>query len=158
VFGRGRYVQADGNWVQLNIVVMGTDRTSIHRPEYCLTGVGWKVLKQADQPFGESGPGPRRVQRFDCRLRTESGGRPMDVSGVYVFWFISKDKQTSSHWQRQWWMIRDLVTRGTLQRWAYVSFFAPCAPGQEEAAYQRVSELIRATAPYFEISPDMASR
>ena len=158
VFGRGKYIRSDGHWVQLSIVVMGTDRTSIHRPEYCLTGVGWKVQKQTDTPFGESGPGPRRVQRFDCRLRTESGGRPLDVSGVYVFWFISKDKQTSSHWQRQWWMVRDLVTRGVLQRWAYVSYFAPCAPGDEEAAYQRVTELIKATAPYFEVSPEVATR
>jgi hypothetical protein len=159
VFGRARYHPVNGDpFIQLSVVLMGTDRTSIHRPEYCLTGAGWKVLKQTDTPVVESGPGPRRVQRFDCRIRTESEGRPVELSGVYVFWFISKDKQTSSHWERQWWMVRDLVTRGVLQRWAYVSFFAPCAPGDEEEAYQRVTKLIKATAPYFELSPDVASR
>lgn len=159
LFGRGRYTAADGFWSQLSIVVMGTDRTSIHRPDYCLTGVGWKVLSQTELPFSPPGaPGPRVVQRFDCRLRTESNGKPMDVGGVYVFWFVSRDKQTASHWERQWWMARDLVTRGVLQRWAYVSFFAPCMPGQEDEAYRRVTELIKVSAPYFEVTRDVVSR
>jgi hypothetical protein len=77
----------------------------------------------------------------------------VDVGGVYVFWFVSRDKQTASHWDRQWWMVRDLVTRGVLQRWAYISFFTPCVPGDEDAAYQRVSELIRQVHPHFGPDP-----
>lgn len=152
VFGRARYVLSDGNWVQINVVLMGTDRTSIHRPEYCLTGVGWRIRSQRELPFADSGPGPGRVQRFDCQLKTEMNGRPVDVGGVYVFWFVSRDKQTASHWDRQWWMVRDLVTRGVLQRWAYISFFTPCVPGDEDAAYQRVSELIRQVHPHFGVT------
>ncbi len=152
IFGRGRYALLDGSWVQINVVLMGTDRTSIHRPEYCLTGVGWRIRSQTELPFGGPGPGPGRVQRFDCRLKTEMNGRPVDVGGVYVFWFVSRDKETASHWERQWWMVRDLVTRGVLQRWAYISFFSPCAPGEEDAAYQRVSELIRRVHPYFGVT------
>ncbi len=152
MFGRGRYVLSDGNWVQINVVLMGTDRTSIHRPEYCLTGVGWRIRSQTELTFGGPGPGPGRVQRFDCRLKTEMNGRPVDVGGVYVFWFVSRDKETASHWERQWWMVRDLVTRGVLQRWAYISFFSPCAPGEEDAAYKRVSELIRRIHPHFGVT------
>ena len=152
IFGRGRYSLPDGNWVQINVVLMGTDRTSIHRPEYCLTGVGWRIRSQTELSFAGSGSGPERVQRFDCQLKTEMNGRPVDVGGVYVFWFVSRDKETASHWERQWWMVRDLVTRGMLQRWAYISFFSPCAPGDEEAAYRRISELIRRVHPHFGVT------
>ena len=152
IFGRGRYFLPDGNWIQINVVLMGTDRTSIHRPEYCLTGVGWRIRSQRELPFADSGPGPVRVQRFDCQLKTEMNGRPMDVGGVYAFWFVSRDKETASHWERQWWMVKDLVTRGVLQRWAYISFFTPCAPGDEESAYQRISELVRRVYPHFGVT------
>ena len=152
VFGRGRYLLPDGNWIQSNVVLMGTDRTSIHRPEYCLTGVRWRIRSQRELPFASSGPGPGRVQRFDCQLKTEMNGRPVDVGGVYVFWFVSRDKETASHWERQWWMVRDLVTQGVLQRWAYISFFSPCSPGDEDAAYGRISELIRRIQPHFGVT------
>ncbi len=160
VFGRGAYRDPDGNWAQLNVVVMGTDRTSIHRPDYCLTGQGLKVTSRQEIPFAAPGkPGPKTVQRFDFRrLRTTPDGRSVEEGGVYVFWFVSRDRQTASHWQRQWWMIQDLVTRGMLQRWAYISVLALCPPGAEDDAFRRVSELISATAPYFEVSDQVASR
>lgn len=159
VFGRGRYV-ADGDkaWMQLNVVVMGTDRTSIHRPEYCLTGVGWKITRQQTLELApEKGPGPKAVQRFDCLLRAQINGQPTEVGGVYVFWFISRDRETASHWQRQTWMVQDLVTRGVLQRWAYISYFMPCPLGQEDAAYGRVLDLIHKTLPQFEVTRGLVS-
>ncbi len=159
VFGRGRYTASDGFTAQVGVVLMGTDRTSIHRPEYCLTGVGWKVLKQQELPFEGAGPMvPQEVQRFDCRATAKLDGRPAELGGVYVFWFVSRDKQTASHWKRQWWMVEDLVTRGLLQRWAYISFFAPCAPGNENETYRRLSQLITEIAPHFEVTSPVVSR
>src|SRR5262245_60857547 len=35
-----RYVASDGFVTALNVVLMGTDRLSIHKPEYCLVGQG----------------------------------------------------------------------------------------------------------------------
>src|SRR5688500_3033807 len=29
----------------MSVVLMGTDRTSIHKPQFCLTGKGWKIEK-----------------------------------------------------------------------------------------------------------------
>lgn len=160
-FGRGRYVGTDGFWAQVNVVLMGTDRTSIHRPEYCLTGQGWRILHKQETSVPlkrgtETVEFP--VQRFDGKLSTVADGRQIEVGGVYVFWFVADGMRTASHWQRQWWMIRDLVTRGVLQRWAYVSFFAPCPPGREDETFERLTRLISATAPHFELTGDVASR
>src|SRR5439155_14834966 len=40
-YGQRLYKAPDGFETAMNVVLMGTDRTSIHRPEWCLSGVGW---------------------------------------------------------------------------------------------------------------------
>src|ERR1700759_5379697 len=42
-FGRAVYGAADKFQLLMNVVLMGTDRTSIHKPEFCLTGYGWNI-------------------------------------------------------------------------------------------------------------------
>jgi len=52
-----------------------------------------------------------------------------------------------------WWMARDVIRTGVLQRWAYVSYFAVCPPGAEEATFQRMKKLIVASVPEFQLTP-----
>src|SRR5208283_4484767 len=42
------YWAPDGFWTTGTIILMGADRTSIHRPEYCLLGQGWDVGKKTE--------------------------------------------------------------------------------------------------------------
>jgi len=44
-----------------------------------------------------------------------------------------------------------------LQRWAYVTYFAVCAPGQEDAAYERLKKLIQTSVPEFQLTPKPAA-
>lgn len=153
VFGRAGYQASDGFMAQVNVVLMGTDRTSIHRPEYCLTGQGWNIVSKeyalaSNAVSGASFP----VQRFGGQIRTVMQNRTVNYGGVYVFWFVADGQRTASHWERQWWMIRDLLTKRVLQRWAYISFFAPCPPGREDEAYARLLGLIADVAPQIEVS------
>jgi hypothetical protein len=46
-----------------------------------------------------------------------------------------------------------LLHSATLQRWAYVSYFAGCEPGGEAAAFERVKRLIVASVPEFQLPP-----
>jgi hypothetical protein len=76
------------------------------------------------------------------------------LKGVYVFWFVADgDEYTARHWQRMWWMARDLLRTGVLQRWAMISYFTVCTPGQEEAAFDRLKKFIAASAPEFQLVP-----
>ncbi len=153
-FGRAIYTGSDGFTAQATAVLMGGDRTSIHRPEYCLTGQGWRIRSKQEvtlaNPDGSSSG--RTVQRFDGGMVSSLEGRRQELAGVYVFWFVADGQRSASHWERQWWMIRDLVTKGVLQRWAYISFFAPCPPGREDEAFRRVAQLIGEIAPAIEVS------
>lgn len=140
--------------VQASAVLMGTDRTSIHRPEYCLTGQGWNIVRQTatNIPIQKPTPYSLPVQRYDVVYQGEIDGRPAVRSGVYVFWFVAEGQLTSSHLDRQWSLIRNLLLHQTLQRWAYISFFADCAPGDENQTFQRIAQIAANSVPEFQLT------
>lgn len=151
VFGRRSYLGSDGFGALLSIVLMGRDRTSIHKPEYCLPGSGWKIIKkeEAAVPIAKPRPYNLKVNKWTV-LGQSSQGRA--EGGVYVFWFVSEDEQTPHHQKFMWSIMKKLVATGILQRWAYVTYFATCRPGQEEAAFSRMKELIAASVPEFQLT------
>lgn len=150
-YGRLAYLSDDGSFAALaNVVLMGTDRTSIHRPEYCLTSQGWDIRRQTYETIRLPGPSeaPMEVRRLDALRSIEGPDKlPIQRAGVYVFWFVADGEWTARHTIRQWSMIQSLLLENIVQRWAYISFFAECAPGEEEACYRKLSELIAATTP-----------
>lgn len=158
-YGRRFFESLDGRFHSAaSVVLMGTDRTSIHRPEYCLTGQGWNIYRQRPATLKLTRPAAREipVQRFDMRFQGVVDGRPVQRGGVYVFWFVADGQVTGSHFDRQLWLIRDLLLHQTLQRWAYVSFFSDCEPGQEDATFGRIAQLAAATVPEFQLTDGRA--
>ncbi len=159
-FGYGSYRATDGSLLALaRVVLMGRDRTSIHQPEFCLKGLGWDIREKRTERVRITRPRayPLEVKRFDAiQILTTPDGRPAQRAGVYVFWFVADGQLTSSHWTRTFWMIRDLLTRNVLQRWAYVSYFTVCAPGDEDATFERLSRLIAASVPEFQLTAGAA--
>jgi len=156
VFGRMLYEAPQGNFtVQTTAILMGADRTSIHQPEFCLKGNGWNIQRKTTEtiPFDGIRGGTLDVRRFDARSTVRgTDGRVHEMAAVYVFWFVADDQWTASHWTRTFWMTRDLLTQNVLQRWGYISYFALCPPGQESGTYEKICNLIRSTAPRFQIA------
>ena len=156
-FGTAIYTGKDGFHSVLNVVLMGTDRTSIHKPQVCLTGQGWVIDDAASKvetltmtrPFAYDLP----VMRLVATLKVEVDGQPRVLRGVYVYWFVDGTKYTAEHWQRMWWMARDMVTTGVLDRFAYISYFSECLPGQEDATFDRMKQLMADSVPEFQLVP-----
>ncbi len=150
-FGRRSYATPDGSLtVQASVVLMGTDRTSIHQPEFCLNAQGWVIQRKSVEQIHISRPQSYdlAVRRFDSHLSmTSPDGTAFHRGSVYVFWFVADGQRTASHWSRTWWLIRDLLLHNVLQRWAYVSYFADCAPGEEDATFEKMTRLITASVP-----------
>jgi hypothetical protein len=155
-FAQRRYIDPDGFWVNANIILMGTDRTSIHKADFCLPGQGWRIDQKTivNVPV-ESIPAYQLpvAKWVITNFMQMQDGKKTEVRGLYVFWFVARNEETTSHWQRIWWLTRDLLTTGMLQRWAYISYFAICAPGQEDATFERVKKLISASVPEFQLAP-----
>jgi hypothetical protein len=94
--------------------------------------------------------------RLEMSRQIEDHDQKIDQHALYVYWFVDADRLTASHAQRMLWMAHDVVVKNVLDRWAYVSFFSECAPGQEEALFDRMKELIIATVPEFQLVPPAA--
>lgn len=142
--------------VVANIVMMGKDRTSIHKPEYCLPGQGWQIDSKTNAYITIGGPHPYELPVSKWTISNgfkNERGQVEQLRGLYVFWFVADHEQTPDHWTRILWLARDLLRHGVLQRWAYVSYFTVCYPGQEAATYERVEKLIAATVPEFQFPP-----
>lgn len=156
-FGRRSYRAPDGFQVDIAVVVMGADRTSIHRPEFCLTGQGWKIDASHSGVETLEVAGDRQKSLELNRMILDKNlpqpdGSMVPARGMYLYWFSADGRETPRQWQRMWWMAGDLIRHGTLQRWAYIAYFARCHPGQEDAALDRLRKFIAASAPQFQVT------
>lgn len=160
-FGKRVYRAEDGFVALATVVLMGTDRTSIHKPQFCLTGQGWGIertelvtvaVARGGEGGGTGAAYELPVMKLTTTKRVEVDGQVVVRRGIYVYWFVADGRVTAQHWERMWWMARELVTTGVLQRWAYVTFFADCAPGEEEATFERLKQLIAGAVPEFQLA------
>jgi hypothetical protein len=152
------YMGEDGFWANANIILMGTDRSSIHKADYCLAGQGWRTVKKETVKIPIGGPEPYEmpVAKWTIsRIIENPDGTKREIHGIYSFWFVADGQQTVSNDQRILWFYRDLLTRNVLQRWAYVSYLVACNEGQEDAAFERLKGLIAASVPEFQLPPKM---
>ena len=147
------YTAPDGFWVQATIVLMGADRTSIHNADYCLSGQGFtgKEKSVVTIPINDRQPYLLPVSRWNVSgVFTEPGGQRAEVHGVYIFWFVADGSETPGHLDFMMQAAWHLMHTGILQRWAYVSYFAYCAPGQEDATFARMEKVIAVSVPKFQ--------
>jgi len=150
------YTAPDGFFIQNTVVLMGADRTSIHKPDYCLPGQGWVIKDKAvlNIPIAGAVSYSLPVAKWVLANSYQTpDGKKQPVAGIYVFWFVADGEQTTDNYERMWWMGRDLLSTGVLQRWAYISYFVLCAPGQEDAAFERMKELIAHSVPEYQKPP-----
>ena len=150
------YTALDGAWAVANVILMGSDRTSIHRPDYCLPGQGWQIRDKSEVKIPIAGPVPYTLpvkKWLVSNTFTGANGRKQTVSGIYVFWFVTENQTTGDFPVMLKSMLFHQLTSGELQRWAYVSYFTVCQPGQEEARFERIKQLIAASVPEFQLPP-----
>lgn len=161
-FGQRRYEAPDDFQITLGVVLMGTDRTSLHKPQFCLEGQGWKIdpsgtletSVRMERPISYDLP----IVRLVANKMVNVDGQDRPMRGVYTYWFVADDafSATVSGFDRMWMMGSKLLRTGLLQRWAYVSCFSVCHPGQEEAVFERTKKFITAAAPEFQLTPKAA--
>lgn len=159
-YGARYYEAPDGFGMTLNVVLMGSDRTSIHKPEYCLPGQGTSIDRKESRFISVREPRAYDlpVTCFTVSREIEEKGARRRVQALYVFWFVADGQISADHNQRMLWMTRDLLTTGILQRWAYVSCYSVCPPGQEAAVFDRMAELIGAAVPRFQLTAGAPGR
>ena len=151
------YESPDGGFpISATLILMGADRTSIHNADYCLSGQGLNPGEKriVNIPIGGAAPYQLPVSEWKVSgVFQQPDGQKARVSGVYVFWFVADREQTPDHFQMMKRLALNLLRTGILQRWAYVSYFVQCEPGQEDATFARIEKLIAASVPEFQLPP-----
>jgi hypothetical protein len=154
--GQMVYKDRSGRETLAVAVMMGTDRTSLHKPQFCLSGQGWTIDNSRSQRTTVHLDRPRPLDLPVIKLvasrEAESGGSRVKYSCVFVYWLVSADDVVADHNQLMWRITRHVLQTGELQRWSYLYFMAICLPGQEDQAFTQVSRAMNAVVPEFQLT------
>ncbi len=136
------------------LILSGTDRRSLHRPEVCLDGQGWEIWKREVETLA-IGDGTLDVMDFYLRKKIhQQDGTLKQVRAHYVYWWIGKSTSTASDFERILITVLDNMFRNINNRWGYPSVMVnvdtDAGEGAEEEARQRAFEFIRQYAPMFQ--------
>ena len=150
--------------VHCTIVLSGTERKSIHRPEVCLQGQDWKLINSTVIPVDVGRGKTLKVKDLHIeRIVAMKDGSQRSVRAHYVYWFVGADVTTPSHAERIWLTLWDNIFRNTNHRWAYTSMMAlvtenlsTADSGQrvrsEKETVDIIVKLIKELAPKFQKS------
>jgi hypothetical protein len=144
-----------------SVVMMGTDRTSIHKAEYCLQGQGLHIDQATTDVVHVAQPQPYDLPVIKIiATGTQSvEGKTITKKCVYVYWYVTDGALSNdrSGMERTLDTTKKLLFTGELQRWAYVRFYAFCDPEQESAAYEQIKQMIAASVPEFQLTAGPAN-
>jgi len=143
-----RYKHPNGFFIDVMVVLMGLDRTSIHKPQYCLTGAGYHIQQTNAKVIEIARPVPFKLPVMQLKSTKTIEGN--EYSGLLYYWFVDDKHVTNQHYERMWLMGKDLFTTGKMQRWAYITFSAIVIPGQEEAGFKHMEWFIQNAVPVFQ--------
>jgi len=147
---------SDKDRIQMNVVLMGSDRTSMHRPQFCLTGSGWNI-DTAESTFDsvrivKPHPYDLPVMKLSTTREVTIDGRTVKVRGIFVYWLVADNDLAARHEIAMWKIGKHLLRTGELERWAYVFCFSHCLPGEESETYGRMKKFISAAVPEFQLA------
>ncbi|HEY8900529.1 MAG TPA: exosortase-associated EpsI family protein [Chthoniobacterales bacterium] len=157
------YTGGAADSVNLQIVLSGADRRSIHRPEICLPGQGWRVRagEVVKVPLKSGALMP--VMVLDIARPSGPADKGRELNALYAYWFVSADRETPYHLERVLRTNLDLLLHNKANRWAYVIVMSPVlegwAPGGRNRAetLKLIEDFIRESVPAFQYREMKAS-
>ena len=120
-FVKSAFTNAAGTRLHTSIVLSGSARDSIHRPQRCLKGQGNTLENEytLEVPIVGRDPLNVRVIKTSRIFQTAEGEVP--YYGFYAYWFVGQTRETSSHYVRMFWLAWDRVINSVANRWAYIA-------------------------------------
>jgi exosortase len=159
-FSRKRYVNLDDphQAVLLSIVLSGRDRTSIHRPELCVVGQGFTILRSFTCRIGYPGQPSSgfRATVLDVRRESSTGRGGRSEHDIIVYWFVGNGRVVPSQGLRMAYDMWNRLTSGTASRWAYVYAQTSVEDG-EDAGLARIQSILDTALPSFQPATQIES-
>jgi exosortase len=122
----------------VTMVISGTGRNSIHRPELCLPAQGFvmKRIRVARAPGGQGEP--IAVNQVDLERTQAAGVTRLE----FVYWFFTDERQTASNVSRVLWTAWDRAFRNQATRWVMVTLTSPPGGASSEQMLAFSGELM----------------
>lgn len=113
-----------------SIVLSGSEKRSIHRPERCLPGQGWSVIGSTivDVPLASGHPLAVTALLLNRPIMLTDGSTT-HLEAYYLYWYVGRNVSTPYSFKRVMLTNWDLVVHRANQRWAYVIVMAPITQG-----------------------------
>lgn len=105
------YTAANGHWFAVSVVIGGTSKSSIHRPELCLPSQGFLMTEPHTLELADS---VWRVIRLD-------GGRERPSLGFAYTFFNQAGFKTASHIRRIFRDVWDRSVYNRIDRWVMIT-------------------------------------
>jgi EpsI family protein len=166
-FARKVYSNAFGDSILASIVLAGEDPdNSMHRPERCLPAQGWTVLDSSTRTIKapQLPGGELRITRLHSERKVQDNqGKLHTIYNVNYYWFVGYHEITPSAIQRALFDIRDRVTQGVNQRWAYITVASVITEGltkfgrSENATDEMVQSFVSKLFPQI-VKPEVLAR
>lgn len=147
-----RYKNSADEEFFVSVVISSSSRSSIHRPQWCLPGQGYRIGDGNRVTIPIKGRDPLLVMLLDVTRMEPAGNRK--GAYAYAYWFVSKRHETSYHFIRIFWMALDNIFRGISQRWAYVSIMTT-SDGQTNEHEARMASFIAEFYPLISLERDL---
>ena len=148
-FRKSIYTNGVSGQVFVSIVLSGKERNSIHRPQRCLVGQGNTISDTKYMTIPIEGRDPLKV----CILETiknyhDGEGKTQAYHGYYAYWFVGQGRETSSHYERMFWLAWDRVVHSVAHKWAYIAVSGKRLDDESEDYKQEISDFVQKLYPH----------
>lgn len=155
------YIQSSGNRYDdfsATLIVAGSDRRSLHRPEVCMVGQGWTIENSEVVSLQISSPKKAELEVMDLWLKKDiqdGEGNKTVLRAHYVYWWVGQTVSTPHSSRRILYSALNNVFKNQNDRWAYPSVMCYVDPRREDGrsfARKIAFDFIREAAPQFQKS------
>lgn len=144
-FARMTYDNGVGDNILCSIVLAGSQDRSIHRPERCLPGQGFTIVRSTPVALTLANDQVLHVQCLDLsRNQQISQERTITVRSLYIYWFVGNEFTTNSNLTRMIRGVFDRVFLNRQHRWAYVIVSSTITEGLPGSRFPRDREDTKA--------------
>lgn len=146
-FVKSIYTNAAGKSVFTSIVLSGTQRDSIHRPQRCLKAQGNSLDGEYTLEVPIHGRSPLKIRVIKASREYHTADGPVPFYSYYAYWFVGQDRETPYHLGRMFWLAWDRVVRSTANRWAYIAVSGK-REAEGEAYEDDIIDFVQKCYPY----------
>lgn len=136
--------------VYAGVVLSGSDRSSIHRPELCMPSQGHSIESRELIEIPLEGRDPLQVMILNLSRRLPNG---VMFHSYYAYWFVGHNVETPHHMERMLLMATDRIFRNVSHRWAYISLSGPKAGIDSREHHDTLREVVPLLYPQISLLP-----